>query len=186
MATINEVKRGNVLNINNELFAIIEIQRQKMARGGGLYIVKLKSMNSGAVTQRRFRSGENVELAHLEKRPMEFLYDDGAHLIFMDLDSYEQSPISKEFIGDDMLFLKPNTRIMVTFYEGEPVGVDLPAAVELAVKQTEAVLKGATATNKFKPAVLETGLKTNVPPFIAEGEVIKVDTRTGEYLERAK
>jgi elongation factor P len=186
MATINEVKRGNVLSIDNELFAVTEVQRQKMARGGGLYIVKMKSMSSGAVSQRRFRSGENVELAHLDKRLMEYLYDDGAHLIFMDADTYEQMPISKEFVGDDMLFLKANTQVMVTFHEGSPVGVELPAAVELEVTETQAFLKGATATSTYKPAVLETGLKTNVPPFIEKGEVIKVDTRTGEYLERAK
>jgi len=186
MATINEIKRGNVLSINKDLFAVTEVQRQKMARGGGLYILKLKNMSSGAVLQRRFRSGENVELAHLEKRPMEYLYDDGSHLVFMDLDSYDQLPISKEFMGDDILFLKPNSQVMVTFHEARPIGVELPAAVELEVKETQAFIKGATATNKFKPAVLETGLKTNVPPFIQQGEIIRVDTRTGEYLERAK
>lgn len=186
MATINEIKRGNVLSIDKDLFAVVEVQRQKVARGGGLYILKLKNMSSGAVSQRRFRSGENVERAHLEKRPMEYLYDDGAHLVFMDMASYEQLPISKELIGEDILFLKSNTQVMVTFYEERPIGVDLPAAVELQVKETQGFLKGATATNKFKPAVLETGLRTNVPPFVEEGEIIKVDTRTGEYLERAK
>jgi len=171
---VNDISRGNVIVIDGELWMVVKLAFQRTAQRRAIYNMTLKNIKTGAVSQ------------ILDKRQMEYLYPEGVNLIFMDTENYEQVPISKEVIGENIYYLRPNVQVIVIFYENNPLGIELPAAVELKVVETEAVLKGATLTNKSKPAVLETGLKTNVPPFITQDEIIKVDTRTGEYLERAK
>ena len=186
MPIVNDISRGNVIVIDGELWMAVKITFQRTAQRRAIYNMTLKNVKTAAVSQRKFQSAEVVELAMLDKRQMEYLYPEGVNLIFMDTENYEQVPICKDLIGESIYYLRPNVQVIVTFYENNPLGIELPAAVELKVIETEALLKGATLTNKSKPAILETGLKTNVPAFIAEGEVIKVDTRSGEYLERAK
>jgi elongation factor P len=148
--------------------------------------LKLKNLKTGSITMNRVRPQDKVEVAFLEKKPMQYLYKEGDDHIFMDMETYEQFPLAKDLIEDQIGYLKENETILVTAYEGKPLGVELPATVELKVIETEPAVKGATAAAQYKPATLETGIKVTVPPFIAIGEVIQVDTRTGEYLARAK
>jgi elongation factor P len=148
--------------------------------------LKLKNLKTGAVTPRRFKPEDKVELAYLDKRTMQYLYQEGDGYVFMDKETYDQTSLSKEWVGEQILFLKENDDAQVTFYEGKPLSLELPATVELKVTETEPSVKGATAAAQYKPATLETGLKITVPPFIGVGEVLQVDTRTGEYLSRAK
>jgi elongation factor P len=147
---------------------------------------KMKSIKTGVNAEYRFRSDETAIKASLETKDMEFLYQDGDNYFFMDIETFDQIPINIEMLGDDQYYLLPNTKVAINFYQNEPIGVDLPGTVILKVTETEPTLKTATVTSSYKPAVLETGLKTQVPPFISEGESIKVDTSDGRYLERAK
>ena len=148
--------------------------------------LKLKNLMTGAVTPRRFKPEDKVELAFLDKRPMQYLYQDGDGYVFMDKETYDQTTLGKEWVGDLILYLKENDEANVTFYEGKALSLELPATIELKVTETEPALKNATATAQYKPATLETGLKITVPPFIGVGELIAIDTRTGEYLSRVK
>ncbi len=148
--------------------------------------VKMKRLSDGTNAEHRFRPDEAVEKATLITKEYQYLYQDGDDYIFMDLETYEQISLNKEMLGDAIYYLLPETIVQIQFYEGKPVGVELPQAVELRVVETEPTLKGATVTSSYKPAKLETGLVTQVPPFIEEGEVIRVDTRDGKYLDRVK
>src|SRR5262245_14507365 len=148
--------------------------------------LKLKNVKTGSITMNRVRPQDKVELAYLDKRPYQYSYKDGADYVFTDMETYEPITLSGEVIGEQMKFLKENDEIQITMYEGKPLDIELPATVNLTVTETEPALKGATAAAQYKPATLETGMKLTVPPFIGIGEVIQVDTRTGEYLSRAK
>jgi elongation factor P len=148
--------------------------------------LKLKNLKTGAVNVNRVKPDDKVEIAYLDRREMQYLYADGDDLVFMDNETYDQMHLGKEWVGDQALYLKENTNCHVVFFESRPISLDLPATVELKVTDTDPALKGATAAAQFKPATLETGLKITVPPFVSIGEVIQVDTRTGEYLSRAK
>src|SRR5262245_18710513 len=148
--------------------------------------LKLKNLKTGSVTDKRVRPQDKVEQAYLDKREMEYIYQDGDGYVFMDTETSEQTTLGREWVGDQMHYMKENTKAHVVFYDGKPLSLELPATVNLKVVETEASLKGATAAAQYKPAVLETGLKVSVPPFIGNGEVVAVDTRTGEYLSRAK
>ena len=147
---------------------------------------KLRNMKTGAIIDHRFRSEDRLERAILDEREMEYLYKDGSDLHFMDTENYEQTHFSEEVLGDSVSYLVANSKIKVEFYEGRAVGLHLPASVELKVIQTDPGMPSATATNVLKPAKTETGLVVGVPHFIQEGEVIKVDTTEGKYLERVK
>ncbi len=134
----------------------------------------------------RVRPEDKVEQAYLDKRPMQYLYQEGDEYVFMDLETYDQIHLHSDWVGDQILYLKENDNAQVTFYDAKPLSLELPATVELKVVETEPSVKGATAAAQYKPAKLETGLKITVPPFVGIGEVVQVDTRTGEYLSRAK
>jgi elongation factor P len=148
--------------------------------------LKLKNLKTGFVTQKRVHPEDKVEQAYLETRTMQYLYQDGDEYVFMDKETYDQIHLQREWVGDQMLYLKENEDAKVTFHEGKPLSLELPNTVELKVTDTDPALKGATAAAQYKPATLETGLKITVPPFINKGDLVSVDTRTGEYLGRAK
>jgi elongation factor P len=148
--------------------------------------LKLKSLKTGLVKDKRVHPEDKVEQAYLDTRDMQYLYQDGDGYVFMDKESFDQITLGKEWVGDLIQYLKENEDAKVTFHDDKPVSLELPNTVELKVTDTDPALKGATAAAQYKPAVLETGLKITVPPFIAIGDVIQIDTRTGEYLSRAK
>ena len=189
MASINysQVRKGMVIvGDDGQLYAVIDRDLNTPGNWRAILNLKLKNLKTGAVTPRRFKPEDKVELAYLDKRPMQYLYQEGDGYVFMDKETYDQTTLSKEWVGDQILYLKENDDANVTFYDGKPLSLELPAVVELKVVETEPSVKGATAAAQHKPAVLETGLKITVPPFVGEGEVLQVDTRTGEYLSRAK
>jgi len=148
--------------------------------------LKLKNLKTGSITQNRVRPQDKVEIAYLEKKDYQYLYKEGDDYIFMDTETYDQFPLSAEFVGEQMKYLKENDNVKLTTYEGKPIDIELPATVELKVIETEPSMKGQTAQAQYKPATVETGLKITVPPFINIGEVVQIDTRTGQYLSRAK
>jgi elongation factor P len=147
--------------------------------------VKMRNFRTGTMVEHRFSSEDKVEKASLDEQEMEFLYDDGEYYYFMNTETYEQMHLLKDLLGDATNFLTPNLKVNVEFYEGKPISVELPASVDLTVVETEPSLKGATVSNVTKPAKLETGLVVQVPPFIAEGEKIRVSTSESAYLDRA-
>ena len=180
-----EIRPGNLLEYNGKLWRVSKIQHVKPGKGGAFMQVEMKCVTDGTKLNERFRSEDKVEKAHVEARTMQYLYEDGESLIFMDNETYEQTPISREDLEDQMGYLLPNTDVVVTFHDEKPIGLDLPATVILEVAETEAVVKGQTASGSGKPARLETGITVTVPTFITAGTKIKVNTDTGEYVERA-
>jgi elongation factor P len=156
----------------------------KPGKGGAFVRTTLKNARSGAVVERTFRAGEKVERAVIDKRGMQYLYRDGDDFVFMDSDTYDQMPVGSGSLGDAVNYLKPNLRLKIEMYEGTPVGIELPMVVELKVIETEPSIKGASVSNQSKPAKMETGFMVNVPPFISEGDVIRIESATGSYIER--
>jgi elongation factor P len=186
MISSNDFKRGVVIKLDGELFSVIEYQHVKPARGGSFVRTKLRNVRKGTVVDKTFKGGEKLEDVRLERSPMQYQYDEGDSLVFMDTESYEQHSIPKDAIGDAIEFLKENDVIEITIYEGEPISVELPASVVLKVTYAEPGLKGDTATNVLKPVKVETGAEIRVPLFINEGDFIRINTQTREYLERVK
>jgi len=178
------LKRDNLVKIDGEICQVIESSLNKMGRGGAIVTAKVKSLKTGGVLEKKFRSDEKVEDIFLEKRDLEYLYRDGDLYVFMDIETYEQHSLGKDVLGDQMNFLVPNIQITARLYEGHPLQIQLPTSVELKVEQCDPSIKGATASAQYKPAVCETGLKITVPPFIAPGDVVSVDTRDRKYLSR--
>jgi elongation factor P len=185
MISTNDMRPGQTLEIDGGLFTIVNYQHVKPGKGQAFVKTKLKNLKTGAVTDKTFRADEKVNLAVLDKREMQFLYEDDAGLVFMDNESYEQVHVDPELFGDARKFLKDGTVCMVPVHEGNPVGVDLPVTLELLITETEPGLKGDRVSGALKPATLETGAVVQVPLFIEKGESIKVDTRSGQYLSRA-
>ena len=181
----SQVKRGMVLDMDGNLMQVVDMVHQKPGKGPAYYQTKLKSLEKGTVIQKRFQGTDEVEMAFLETRKMEFLYRDGEMLCFMDSGDYDQQMISAQDVGDAINYLAHNMEVKVVSHEGRVLSVELPTAVVLEVTETEPGVKGDTVSNVFKPAKLETGLEIKVPLFITEGEKVRVDTRTGEFLERA-
>ena len=182
-----DVRKGQVIvGPDGQLYAVVDREHITPGNWRAILNLKLKNLNTGSTAVQRVKPEDKVEVAYLERRQMQYLYHEGDSFVFMDNETYDQIHLDKEWIGDQMLYLKENDNIQVIVYEGKPISVELPAMVELEVKNTEPAVKGATAAAQFKPAILETGLKVTVPPFISIGEKIQVDTRTGEYLSRAK
>jgi elongation factor P len=173
------------LDLPEGLFSVVEFQHVKPGKGGAFVRTKLKNVRSGAVIERTYRADEKLEQAIIDKREMQFLYRDGADFVFMDTTSYEQMTASPDLLGDTPNFLKEGDAANLQMYNGEIVGVDLPAAVELKVSETEPGIQGDRVSGARKPATLQTGLVVQVPLFVNTGDVIKVDTRSGEYLTRA-
>ncbi|MFC5911097.1 elongation factor P [Streptacidiphilus monticola] len=185
MATTNDLKNGMVLKLDNDqLWSVVEFQHVKPGKGPAFVRTKLKHVLSGKVVDKTFNAGVKVETANVDKRTMQFSYKDGEQFVFMDMDTYEQTPVGPEVVGDAAKFLLEGFDALVAVYEGNPLYIELPAAVELVVEYTEPGLQGDRSTGGTKPARLETGAEIGVPLFITTGEKIKVDTRTGEYLGR--
>ncbi|MDI3279789.1 MAG: elongation factor P [Bacillota bacterium] len=185
MISVNDLRTGLTIEVDGEVYSVVEFLHVKPGKGAAFVRTKLKNVRTGAVLERTFRAGEKVQQAHVETREMQYLYASGDEHHFMDLSSYEQVSLSEQMLGEAKKFLKENMTILVQFYEGQPIGVELPTAVELKVVETDPGLRGDTASGGSKPAVLETGAVVQVPLFINVGDVIKVDTRTGQYLSRA-
>ncbi len=185
MVSSGEIKRGMTIELEGRVWQIIEFQHIKMGRGSAQVRMKLRDIRRGDIVERTFQAGERFARARLDHRTVHYLYNDGTHYHFMDTSSYDQLMLDEGQLGDAARYLTENADVQLVEYEGEPIGVDLPAAVVLRVTQTEPGVKGDTATGAMKRATLETGLIVNVPLFVNTGDRIKVDTRTGEYLERA-
>ena len=181
----NDLKNGMSLDLPEGLFSVVEFQHVKPGKGGAFVRTKLKNVRSGAVIERTYRADEKLEQAIIDKRDMQFLYRDGADFVFMDTTSYEQMTATPGSLGDAPNYLKEGDAANLQMYNGEIVGVDLPAAVELTVTETEPGIQGDRVSGARKPATLQTGLVVQVPLFVNTGDVIKVDTRSGEYLTRA-
>jgi len=184
MADTTDFRNGFTMLLEGDLFQIVEFQHVKPGKGSAFVRTKLKNVQTGAVLDRTFRSGDKVEEVRLEKREMQFLYQDGDLYHFMDLETYEQIGVAASLIGDKAGLLKENETAYVLVALGKPIGVDLPNFVELRVARTEPGMKGDTATGAVKPAILETGYQVQVPLFVDSGDVLKIDTRTGSYVER--
>jgi elongation factor P len=186
MIAATQIKRGMAIKLNNELYRVFSFQHITPGNWRGMVQTKLKSVKTGSIVEHRFRSEDRVEQAFLETHEMEYLYSDGTDYFFMNTETFEQIHLPLELLDDSIQYLTPNIKIQVEFYESRPIGIELPPSVELKVVSTEPALRGATVSNVNKPATLETGLVIPVPPFINEGEVIRVDTNEGKYLERVK
>lgn len=186
MISTNDLRRGTVIKIEGTLFSVVDAQHVKPGKGGAFVRTKLRNIRKGTVIDKTFRAGEKVEDVRLENRPMQYLYEEGTNVVFMDTGSYEQESIPRDAIGDAMSFLKEGDICEIAIYEGEAVSVVPPASVVLKVTYAEPGLKGDTATNVQKPVKVETGAEVRVPLFVNEGDMIKINTETGEYLERVK
>ena len=174
-----------VIKWNKDLFSIFKMEHRTPGNLRGFVQVKMRNFKSGTMVEHRFSSEDKVERASLEEHEMEYLYDDGEFFYFMNTETFEQMHLTKEILGDGIYFLIPQLKVAVEFYEGKAISVELPPSVEMKVLETEPGLKGATVSNVTKPAKMETGLVVQVPPFIIEGEKIRVNTSEGTYLERA-
>jgi len=184
VATTNDLKNGMVLNLEGQLWSVVWFQHHKPGKGGAVVRTKLKNVLSGKVVDKTFNADVKVDVANVDKRDMTYLYNDGSSYVFMDSSDYEQIHITPELVGDASHFLLENQAAIVAVHEGNPLYVELPAAVELTVEYTEPGLQGDRSTGGTKPAKLETGYEIQVPLFLTTGEKVKVDTRTGEYLGR--
>ncbi|HEY9349172.1 MAG TPA: elongation factor P [Acidothermales bacterium] len=185
MATTNDLKNGLVLNLDGQLWTVVEFQHVKPGKGGAFVRTKLKNVLSGKVVDKTFNAGVKVETANVDRREMQYLYRDGADLVFMDISSYEQLHVPTTVLGEAAHFLLENQNAIIGLHDGVPLFVELPASVVLAVDYTEPGLQGDRSTGGTKPARLETGYEISVPLFITTGERVKVDTRDGSYLGRA-
>ena len=185
MISATDIRKGIVVKIDNQLYTVTDVMHITPGNWRAIIQCKLKNLKTGSTLEKRFSSGDKIEDVYIEQADMEYLYSDGNSVVLMNHENYEQLQLYKELIGDDIQYLKENTIVKVNFCEGKPIAVQLPFVVELKITETEPPLKGATVTNVYKPAKLETGATVQVPPFIEVGEVIKVDTRDGKYIERA-
>ena len=181
-----QLRKGMIVEYNNDLYQLTEVLHITPGNWRAMIQTKMKSIRSGTNAEKRFRSDDIIVKANLETKEMEYLYQDGELYTFMDVETYDQVSLHADLVGDAPLYILTNTKVLINFYQGKPLSLDLPGSVELKVIETDPALKTATVTSSYKPAVLETGLKVQVPPFISEGEIIRVDTTEGTYLERAK
>ena len=181
-----DFRNGITIELDNEVYTIVEFQHVKPGKGAAFVRTKMKNVKSGGVTERTFRPTETANLAFIERKDMEYLYTDGDLFTFMDPETYDQIMLSAEQLGDALTFVKENDKVKILSHNGNVFGVEPPQFVELEVIHTEPGLKGDTATNVMKPATVETGATIKVPLFIEIGDKIKIDTRVGEYLSRAK
>lgn len=186
MASTSEFRNGMVIQIEGELFTIVEFQHVKPGKGGAFVRTRLKNVKTGRVIDRTYRSGEKVDDVRLEKKTVQFLYVGDNEFVFMDMASYEQISASDKVVGETARFLKEGMEVEILFHGKEPIGIELPIFVELKITKADPGVKGDTASGGSKPVTLETGAVIQVPLFLEEGEVVKVDTRSGEYVERVK
>jgi elongation factor P len=185
VATTNDLKTGMTLNIDGQLWNVVDFQHVKPGKGGAFVRTKLKNVMSGKVVDRTFNAGVRVEQANVDRRDMQYLYREGDDFVFMDTQDYDQPHVPGATVGDAANYLLEEQNVVIAFNDGVPLYVELPAAVELSVSQTDPGLQGDRSTGGTKPATLETGAQVQVPLFITTGEKVKVDTRTGQYLGRA-
>lgn len=185
MVVAGDFRNGLTFDMDGDVFQVIEFQHVKPGKGAAFVRTKIRNVITGAVVERTFNPSDKFPTAFIERRDMQYLYKDGALYYFMDVESYEQEPIDERKLDDIFKFVKENMEVKVLSYKGSVFGVEPPNFVELLITQTDPGFKGDTATNATKPAVLETGAEIKVPLFIEEGTLIRVDTRTGEYMERA-
>ena len=185
MVSTGEIKRGMTIELDGTLYQIVEFQHIKLGRGSAQVRMKLRNVRRGDLVEKTFQAGDRFARARLDHRNVQYQYHDGDLYHFMDTVSYEQVALDATQLGDAVSYLTDGMVVILNEYEGDPIGVDMPASIVLEVTEVEFGLKGDTATGATKPATLETGLKVNVPLFISKGDKIKVDTRSGEYLERA-
>ncbi|MGH3914794.1 MAG: elongation factor P [Pseudonocardiaceae bacterium] len=184
MATTNDLKNGLVLNLDGQLWSVVNFQHVKPGKGGAFVRTTLKNVLSGKVVDKTFNAGTKVETATVDRRDMTYLYSDGADFVFMDNDTYEQMTIPGETVGNAAKYLLDNQSVQVAVHEGTPLYVELPTSVELVISHTDPGLQGDRSTGGTKPATLETGAEIQVPLFLGTGEKVKVDTRDGRYLGR--
>ena len=185
MATTNDLKNGMTLNLDGQLWGVVDFQHVKPGKGGAFVRTKLKNVLTGKVVDRTFNAGVEVEVASVDRREMQYLYREGDEFVFMDVQDYDQPRIPAATVGDAADYLLEEQTVTVAFNDGLPLYVELPASVELTVSQTDPGVQGDLSTGGTKPATLETGAQVQVPLFITTGEKVKVDTRTGDYLSRA-
>ena len=184
MATTNDLKNGLVLDLDGQLWSVVQFQHVKPGKGGAFVRTTLKNVLSGKVVDRTFNAGTKVETATVDKRSMTYLYREGDDFVFMDSETYEQVPVPAGTVGDGAGYLLENNEVVVAIHDGTPLYVELPTSVELVIEQTDPGLQGDRSTGGTKPATLETGATIQVPLFVTTGEKVKVDTRDGRYLGR--
>jgi len=183
---VSDMKKGMTVTVDDTLYIIADYHHVKLGKGGAVWQTKLKKVSDGSTRDIRLRAEENIEEAYLDKRNYEYLYSSPNEHVLMDLETYDQITLDDDAFGDGPKYLKPNSQLQVSMYEGQPVIVALPNTVDLEVTDTAPDIKGATATNQYKPATMETGVVVQVPPFIKIGEMLRIDTRTGDYVTRVK
>ena len=186
MINVNDFKNGQTINYDGNLYLILEFNHVKPGKGAAIVKAKLKNLRTGSIAEYTFNAGIKVPTAHVEKQKMQFLYADGDNYSFMNMETYEQVELNKKQIENEVKFLKEGLEVIIIFFEGEMLGIELPEKVDYKITKTEPAVKGNTATNATKDAIIETGLLVRVPLFINTGDKIRIDTRTGEYTERVK
>jgi elongation factor P len=184
MYDTSDLRKGLKILVDGAPYVVVEAQFVKPGKGAAFTRTKMKNLLTGGVIERNIRSGEKLEPAAVEEREMQFLYKEGDAFVFMDTQSYEQMHIQKEVLGEDAGFLRDNTNVQVLLFNERPIGITLPNFIDLRITKSDPAVRGDTATNVTKPATLETGAVVQVPLFVNEGEVIRIDTRTGSYVER--
>ena len=184
MYDTSDLRKGLKILVDGDPYTVVEAQFVKPGKGAAFTRTKMKNLLTGGVIERNIRSGEKLEPAAVEEREMQFLYKEGDAFVFMDTSSYEQMHIQKEVLGEDAGFLKDNTNVQVLLFNERPIGITLPNFIDLRIIKSDPAVRGDTATNVTKPATVETGAVVQVPLFVNEGEVIRIDTRTGSYVER--
>ncbi|NPV28524.1 MAG: elongation factor P [Firmicutes bacterium] len=184
MISTNDFRTGLTIEVDGEVYSVVDFQHVKPGKGSAFVRSKLKNLRTGAVIERTFRAGEKVPRAHLERKEMQYLYREGDSFVFMDNETYDQVSLNEDQLGDNVKYLKENMNIYLLIHAGNLIGIELPYFVDLEVVATDPGIRGDTATGGTKPATLETGLVIQVPLFVEVGDIVRVDTRTGEYLER--
>jgi elongation factor P len=186
MIKATDIRRGMVVTIDGTNFVVVDFAHHTPGNLRAMVQTKLRNMSSGALIEKRLRSVDQIEVPYVETKEFEYLYSTGDEHVFMDSETFDQLSFPPDVLGTAMQYILPNSKVKVMYVDDKPVSVDVPASIDLVVTDTPPSIKGATATNQYKDAVLENGLKVQVPPFIGPGEKIRVDTRTGEYVERVK
>lgn len=184
MATTNDIKNGTVLNLEGQLWSVIEFQHVKPGKGGAFVRTKMRNVRTGKIVDKTFNAGLKIETANVDRRDYQFLYRDGADFVFMDLTDYDQISVPESVVGDAANFMLENQQATIAMHEGEPLYIELPVSVVMEITYTEPGLQGDRSTGGTKPATIETGYEIQVPLFLETGTKVKVDTRTGEYLGR--
>jgi elongation factor P len=186
MIKATDIRRGMVITIDGTNFVVVDFAHHTPGNLRAMVQTKLRNMSSGALIEKRLRSVDQIEVPYVETKEFEYLYSSGDEHVFMDTKTYDQLSFPPEVLGTAMQYLLPNSKVMVMYVDNKPVSVEVPASIDLTVVDTPPSIKGATATNQYKDATLENGLKVQVPPFVGPGEKVRIDTRTGEYVERVK